>query len=307
MQLFPGRSIPQLRSHYNNKLKDTVEKASWSLKDDKLLLEYVEVYKTDWAKISQLLGSRFSRTSCRTRYSTISKYLASHPGYSIEDVPRRKRKPNEFKLNKANWMEKIREIPNLIQKDKPRSEKRRIKDRYRERLRPTERDYYEYFKYSFDYNYGYDFEHIFSDLSTMAYISNTLEFEEFFSTYTNRPPQIPPVVFQNLIRLGQFNNAILHEDPMISPNWNTFLGLRSLLIFKSTQINNDSKARTKKIKKEKEDQRQVPETDGELECHKILFKKRFKAIFWKTAVMSSLHASEFKKNVPFSIELVNDR
>ncbi|KAL5274625.1 SNAPC4 family protein [Megaselia abdita] len=296
LHLFPGRSVAQLRSHYHNKLKDSTEKNNWSLEDDTKLLTYVETYGFDWLKISQLFNNRFSRTGCRTRFNTITKYLSKCPNNTIANVPRRKRKHNT-NINLNNWMNKLHELPNLSQ-EKPKSDsKRTLKIFYVDRLRVTERCFYEFFKYSFDYYYGYDFSVLLSELTTLSYISKALEYEEIFVVTDKCPEKLSVAVFENLVHLGHYKE-ICDGSCDLPPSWGSILGIRSLFIFKSCLIDLKLKPTTKKIKIEKG----ISEVyDSELGCQKLLFKKRFRKVFSKACLLSLLHSTDFKPNC--SIEL----
>lgn len=301
MHLFPGRSLAQLRSHYHNKLKDTTEKDNWSLEEDKKLLSYVEVYGFDWLKISQLFNLRFTRTGCRTRFNTITRYLAKCPSNIIENVPRRKRQHNQ-NLNKSNWMEKIQEI-SCFSQAKIRSEKRKLKPFYVDKLRANERGFYEYFKYSFDYDYGNDYC-LLKDLTTMYYISKSLEYEEIFSGTDESPEELPLVIFQNLRCLGKYDKRDPYDGNFVlPPSWGTILALRSLYIFKASHIISTSKCVFKKVKVEKET---VNDDGNEFECHKLLFKRRFKTVFQKPCLLSLLHSTEFKPNCSIQLAVTEE-
>lgn len=295
--MFPGRSLAQIRSHYHNKLKDTTEKDSWSREEDKKLLTYVEIYGYDWLRISKIFNNRFTRTGCRTRFYTISRHLAKCPSNTIENVPSRKRQHNKTNININNWMNKLHELPNLSQ-EKPKSvSKRTIKQYYVDRLRANEKCFYEYFKYSFEYYYGNDFDYLFTEFETLQHISKALEYEEIFSVSDDYPQKLPHIVFENLLCLAQYNNWTFDSGFNLPPSWGTILGLRSLFIFKSSPMHN-FKSTNKKVKIE-EDISKID--DNELECHKLLFKTRFRSAFFKASLLSLLHSAEFKPNCSIQV------
>ncbi|CAG9804604.1 unnamed protein product [Chironomus riparius] len=90
--LLPNRSIIQIKNHYNVALKHKGKVNPWTLEEDKKLMEFVKDKGTnDWKGISDILQTH-NRLSCRTRYLTISKFLAKNPELSIEDVPSRLKK-----------------------------------------------------------------------------------------------------------------------------------------------------------------------------------------------------------------------
>lgn len=288
--------MAQLRSHYHNTLNNTTEKENWSLEEDKKLVAYVETYGFDWARISQLCDNRFTRTSCRTRFNTITRYLSKCPNNTIENVPRRKRKKNTG-INKNNWMDKLHELPSVPQ-EKPVSKKRELKLYYVDKLRANEKCFYEYFKYSFDYRYGADFVDLIVG-TTLKYVAKALEYEEILSATDKCPERLPNVVFQNLFFLEQCNFKLVDVNKNLPPSWGTILGLRSLLIFKSSSMISTAEPKIKRIKQEKKEMND----ENEDECHKMLFKRRFRAVFKKTCLLSLLHSTEFKQNCSFTINV----
>lgn len=87
--LLPDRSIPQIKNHYNVALKHKGTVYPWTHEEDKQLMEFVKKEGTNnWRKIADMLGTH-NRLSCRTRYLTISKFLAKNPKKTIDDVPSR--------------------------------------------------------------------------------------------------------------------------------------------------------------------------------------------------------------------------
>ena len=112
----PGRSIIQIKNHYNNALKHKGKVNQWSRDEDKRLMEFVTEHGTNaWKKISLILTTH-SRISCRTRYLTISKYLKKHPNSRIEDVPCRiKPSTSMQKMNLSSESEDDDEDPERTQ------------------------------------------------------------------------------------------------------------------------------------------------------------------------------------------------
>ncbi|XP_053668988.1 myb-related protein A-like [Anopheles marshallii] len=90
----PGRTKNAIRARYMNTLRFANCYTSWTLADDKKLLEFVleSLAKNDaihWGKCAKLLGNR-SRHSCRSRYYTIYKHIDSGSGTTLAKLPRRK-------------------------------------------------------------------------------------------------------------------------------------------------------------------------------------------------------------------------
>lgn len=85
--ILDGRSSIQIKNHYNVALKHQGKVYPWTREEDKKLVEFVEKEGTNnWSGIAAILGTH-SRISCRTRFLTISKYLAKFPNAILEDVP----------------------------------------------------------------------------------------------------------------------------------------------------------------------------------------------------------------------------
>lgn len=134
--LLPGRSTLQIRNRYNNVLKFVGKTTTWTLAHDEILMDQVKKHGTSsWAEVAKLLPH--TRTSCRSRYTTVSKYLQSNTGSLLKDVPRRKLIPFT-NVTEDNWMETIISIKST-EKPSPSSMKSKITN-----------DFFEYFKYSYD-------------------------------------------------------------------------------------------------------------------------------------------------------------
>lgn len=290
--LLPGRSVVQLRFHYCNHLKDSIERDHWSPENDAKLMAYVELYKHDWVKISNLFNKRFTRISCRSRYCIISNHLAKSPSNTVQSVPTRKRHATQ-KVNLDNWKSKFCEILNLPKENKKSSsKKRKVNPCYVDKLRALEKCFYEYFKYSYDYYFGNDFNSL-AENTRLLYLCKALEFEEIVSE-THLSQKLPNMIIKNLLLKQCNNNLVVYESDTLPPCWENLLGLRSILIFKSTL----AKELDSTCKKEAE----IHKIDNELEHYKLLFKRRFRTVFFKSSLLSLIHSSEFKSL--FSIAIV---
>jgi Myb-like DNA-binding domain len=85
--LLPGRTSIQIKNHFNVALKHQGTVHPWTREEDQQLVEYVEKKGTNnWSGIAAILGTH-NRISCRTRYLTISKFLAKNPEAILKDVP----------------------------------------------------------------------------------------------------------------------------------------------------------------------------------------------------------------------------
>lgn len=90
--LLPGRSLIQIKIHYNVALKHKGTVHPWKREEDRTLMEFVGEHGTNsWHKIADILTTH-NRLSCRTRFLTITKFLAKNPKASLDDVPSRLKK-----------------------------------------------------------------------------------------------------------------------------------------------------------------------------------------------------------------------
>lgn len=134
--LLPGRSTLQIRNRYNNVLKFVGKTATWTLAHDEILLEQVKQHGTsNWAEIAKLLPH--TRTSCRSRYTTVSTYLQNNPGSSLKDV-RRRNQIQSTNVTEDNWMETIIRIKSDKQSDSS------------SKIPKPKSQFFEYLKYSYD-------------------------------------------------------------------------------------------------------------------------------------------------------------
>ncbi|XP_037954450.1 snRNA-activating protein complex subunit 4-like [Teleopsis dalmanni] len=88
--MFPDRTILQLRNRYLNTLKHRHRNTTWTYEDDDKLTKFVTEHGTSsWLKCAELLGNH-TRTSCRTRFITIKRMFKKNPNLKLTDVPRHK-------------------------------------------------------------------------------------------------------------------------------------------------------------------------------------------------------------------------
>lgn len=134
--LLPGRSTLQIRNRYNNVLRFVGKTTTWTLAHDEILLEQVKTHGTsNWAEVAKSLPH--TRTSCRSRYTTVSKHLQNNADSSLKDVPRRRTVPLT-NVTEDNWMETIVRIKSEEQSSLS-SENLKSPD-----------EFFEYFKCSYD-------------------------------------------------------------------------------------------------------------------------------------------------------------
>lgn len=276
--LLPGRTSVQIRNRYNNVLKHVGQRDHWAMEHDQRLMDLVMKYgESDWAKIAQELGSH-NRTSCRSRYNTIKKFLQKNPNSTVENVPRRKR---AFSTNVTadNWME-------TIIREKHRDLGLIEINEYNERRTfagivksPLGMDFYDYFRFSFNFQYGQ--RHVapaefMRSLSAANKILNSSHVEEDFknsmrSDYTD---------LSNVQR--QITNEKTFNSNCLFPiDYNTIVGLRGLTILFESK---DERTSAPEQSQRKSEIISHPSLD--------LFKQRFLSIFKNTALLAKSEGGE---------------
>lgn len=141
--ILPGRTTLQIRNRYNNVLSYVGKRANWTPDDDKILMEHVaEFGSSNWRAVSDRL-KHHTRTSCRSRYTAISRHLKNNPDCDLSSLPRRRSKLSSD-VTSDNWVEKIIEA-------KKASFKPTASQKALSRLN---REYHNYFKYTHRYAFN---------------------------------------------------------------------------------------------------------------------------------------------------------
>lgn len=108
--LFPNRTVVQLRGRYLNTLSKRHKCEPWTLEDDMQLINFVTEYGVkEWKKCEKALNGKHTRISCRTRFTVIKRYLEKNPEASIESIPRKNNRKNNT-INIVNWKDKLEEL-----------------------------------------------------------------------------------------------------------------------------------------------------------------------------------------------------
>lgn len=142
--ILPGRTNLQIRNRYRNVLSFVGKRSNWTLADDTVLMDHVAKHGTSkWSEVAELLGHH-TRTSCRSRYTAITKHIAKNPNCDLESVPRRQSKMSSD-VTSDNWVEKI------IEAKQASFCKSRLPSKGISNL---DRECYNYFKYSYQYNFA---------------------------------------------------------------------------------------------------------------------------------------------------------
>lgn len=247
--LLPGRSTLQIRNRYNNVLKNVGKTTTWTLAHDEILLEQVKTHGTsNWAEVAKSLPH--TRTSCRSRYTTVSKYLQNNTGSSLKDVPRRKTIPLT-NVTEDNWMETIVRIKSDEQSSTSSKNLKSLNA------------FFEYFKCSYDFKFKplRDPEDLITSSTHMVcqLLRNRISPLDYRLLHSSDAEQI---------NLQYLNINVAMPEIEMPTSWCTALLLRGLSIMYPRQ-------RNMVLKVEKHDAL-------------TLFKQRFRTLIYNVAVEAQL-------------------
>ncbi|XP_053960123.1 uncharacterized protein LOC128864471 [Anastrepha ludens] len=337
--LFPNRSITQLRMRYKNTLQTRHMLKPWSVEDDKKLMEFVSEHGTSsWLRCAETLGNH-NRISCRTRFLTIQKFFKKNPEATLEDIPRKKKciLKNSV-ITTENWVEKVaelRENPNTVlvppsrrfkkingmsekfkKEQKTRTaneppkcevskatERKHRKVPYVERLRAVEQKLYHFFKYAYNFRLG-------NDICTkppnalLREVATTLHFvadpARQYVTDTSLSPYISRRCKFYLQQQSQLTSEAFKKpfDHTLPPSWSTAMGFRALCV-QSAQI---------QLGGSKNDECIEDRKPSEIEKHEAVqrFRKRMRALFYQTALLSRLQPARFTKLITTEVAVTEN-
>lgn len=306
--LLPGRSAVQIRSRYNNVLKHVGKREHWTLEHDVHLMELVAKFgESDWARISEEIRLH-NRTSCRSRYTTIVKFLKKHPKSKIEDVPRRKR---AFSTNVTadNWMETIikEKHRDLVDDIDYEEDFVYTKDRTYSAVTANAigTSYYKYFRYAYNFRFGERImanENLFENLQIVCQLLDASDsrnralpcddFDGSFSDYVTCAAEVPRITLE-----CDFASSLLQmarNDFTFPINLNTIIGLRAFVVVFETDELLEQKTQ-RDIHNRLLVPKSEPSTSGEA-CsasrvhHPALdqFRQRFVSLFKNTAMLAKV-------------------
>nr|XP_017007360.2 LOW QUALITY PROTEIN: snRNA-activating protein complex subunit 4 [Drosophila takahashii] len=293
--LFPNRSLAQLRTRYHNVLAQRNKTDSWSVQDDTRLMSFVTQHgASQWLNCATFLGNH-SRTSCRTRFLVIKKFLEQNPNAKVEDLPRRRSKKVPV-VTSDNWAQRLQEWQedpeSLVTAEqikgsrvrKPKAKKARIdgKADTATRLSKVDIELGEFFKYS--YNLPLTIPTIFplpKDAQNLACVVRALAYK----------PPIRPSLLQNICMPNEllrcYNNMMRNlpdeksdsKSPLLPPNWSTMMGFRAMCI-----LSGDCRKQGRET-----NNLDYNETAPAIQ----LFRQRLRALFYRTTLLSRLESQLF--------------
>lgn len=283
LNLLPGRNLVQIRNRYNNVLKFVGQRKHWTLEDDQRLMDLVKKHgETNWVKISDELKSH-NRTSCRSRYTTITTFLRKNPNSTLDDVKRRKR-PFSTNVTADNWMDTIiREKQRDFMTTDSTSDEELSTRRTFSGIISTALgvELYKVFRLSYDFRIGISlaaYDHFYSHLQAMF---------DLMQTKTTRVDRLEHSSFVDLITASPSDGHVLSiSNPRgiqtfrFPVNFNTIIGLRAMIIL--FQSNEDAEKKKKTPRSLSRNIQVKRKHHSALE----LFKRRFFSIFKNTAILA---------------------
>lgn len=285
--LLPGRSTSQIRNHYNIALKHKGNIFPWTRDEDKLLMEHVNKSGTnDWRKIASVLKTH-NRLSCRTRFTTISKFLVKNPGKTIQDVPCKTKRVTAVQRAAAS---SDSDEGNATSSKTNLPQPKEIGLLTVSRFQKQSAELFKIMKTTFNYD--------FSNREIPADNTKLLVLKRLFKVDENKCLTKRAYMFtmRQLIKLrevmsfklsskllGEMKFAMTHTQFLMPPNYNTAVGLRALTI---------------KMHEDPLDQEDIPtitnpSTEYRLELEN--FQKYFFSLFYWSAMLNRLDPNELNE------------
>ncbi|XP_063709710.1 snRNA-activating protein complex subunit 4 homolog [Culicoides brevitarsis] len=315
--LLPGRTPVQIRNRYNNTLK-AVDNKVWTVEEDQKLMEFVEKNgTTKWSEFAKFIGTK-TRFACRCRYSTIKKYLERNPNACLQDVPR-KDKSRSTMVNLDNYLEAAAELKaarenpaainfpeKTLKKMYPKAHKSVRDDRLL--LDKNGMKLSSQFFLSYNYRFGRiprpfslaDTKRTFTMLQLMDF---ELDFDRFQSSFLLLPQETQ----NNLTLVLNLNTSEQMQDDIryVKSFGNKFpVNFNSVVAWRAMQILVADRPCAKI---------DLSQRGREFFFKYNLFLRRFKQIFYWTALLSKIDLKVIKDRIagkvtkePETIEIVNE-
>ncbi|KAH8294800.1 hypothetical protein KR018_003161 [Drosophila ironensis] len=288
--MFPNRSLAQLRTRYHNTLAQRTKTGAWTVEDDTKLIDFVTNHgSSQWLNCANFLGNH-SRTSCRTRYLVIKRFLEQNPSASVEHLPRRKYHQPSL-VTADNWSQCLMEWQenpeSLAEAEKSLAAKRSRGAGKKTRIKKTQTvikygktdlEFQEYFKYG--YNLSLTAAATFplpKDAQNLAYAAKALAYHP-----SSRLQRLQSVAMPQELqrRYNRLMRDLAHEkadlkDPLLPPNWSTMMGLRAICILSADY-------------RKQSNSEELSAAAGDPNPAILLFRRRLRALFFRTTLLSRL-------------------
>ncbi|XP_030374013.1 snRNA-activating protein complex subunit 4 [Scaptodrosophila lebanonensis] len=277
--MFPKRSLTQLRTRYFNVLAQRHKTDSWSIEDDKKLIDFVAKNgQSAWLDCAEHLGNH-TRTSCRTRFLVIKRYLERCPNAKVEDIPRRRPHKNTI-VTQENWAQRLEEWRQDPKSLEPQKKRMKVENIWEKQMpKGIDLQVYDYFKY------GYNLQLDYHPKVTLP--KDNVNLCQVISTLFFNPPD--PGAFKKIRSTGvpaplcrcytqmvrELQLPLLEpKTQVLPPNWSTLMGFRTLCIVSSFFG--------------LEEEPQVDLVYDECTPAVQLFRQRLRALFFRVALLTRL-------------------
>ncbi|ALC47210.1 Pbp95 [Drosophila busckii] len=296
--LFPNRSLAQLRTRYHNVLAQRNKTDCWSVDDDTKLMDFVGNHGPQWVNCANFLGNH-TRTSCRTRFLVIKRFLEQNSHATVADIPRRKCHKNA-QVTPENWLQRLEEwqkdpsalIDETALSKRSNRAKRPRREPMQQRLAPLrglELQFYEYFKYAYNLNLNVPQATpllLPSNTNNLQMVMRALSIEVPISTAVKivNCPTLPKALnrcYKKLFRQLSVHSTSAAPALLLPPNWCTMTGFRAICIH---SVLSSKKARAESTLDYDESQAAVQ-----------LFRQRLRSLFYRTTLLSRLETSMFEE------------
>ncbi|KAG5680827.1 hypothetical protein PVAND_010309 [Polypedilum vanderplanki] len=285
--LLPNRSIVQIKNHYNVALKHKGKVNPWTREEDQKLLDFVKEEGTNsWYKIAEILKTH-NRLSCRTRYTTIQKFLKKNPDKTFVDAPSR--------------LKTVTAVHRAIQSDDEEisdDDSQEIKNTYRpsksfgmlsfEEFKIRNIQLYSLMKTN--YNYRLIVRELNIDAAKFVSMKQLLDIDDsamknksLFILTKDQHQKLKEVLSFQLSQefVKEINNIRQNYNFYLPPNYNTSIGLRAIRI----KLNEEA-VLPKIIDEKSNENKQALER----------FQKLFYSLFYWPAMISKMRESELRSN-----------
>jgi hypothetical protein len=313
-EYMPHRSQVQLKSRYTSNLQRHIKKGTFTSEDDKVIYEYAQKYgEKSWSGLTDQLNR--CNAQIRQRYKLIKSFLLTNPNSDVAEIPKRKHrfdKVNEDQYNFLNYIaDQYKDVdyiptismieeslqvelrtPNALKSPRYMSKKGSAEVK----LKNIDTLLTDFFSSSMKIEQNRSI----TDVNLMEATENVEEILSVLGVNVDIPKDLEcnahldNIDLEILERISKkdFYSKPPRIDRLLSPNINTLVGLRSLIIkhkeYKTQQKNLPSTSKSDQLLWPMEQNLlKLDEVNRtEILFHRNLFSKRFDTLFNWSAILS---------------------